>query len=51
MKNISQGISKVFNIRQSHRVSRWTPHRCIRNTVCCMYRNSLLIMNLLVRNM
>jgi len=49
-KNISQGTSKVFNICQSYHVSSLTPHRCMRNTVCCLHRNSLQTMNLSVWN-
>ena len=50
MKHISKGPSKVFNICQMYHVSGLTPYRCMRNTVCCMYRNSLQTMNLSVQN-
>jgi hypothetical protein len=41
-------LMHLWNVQ---RVSGWIPHRYMRNTVCCLYINNLLVMNLVVRNM
>ena len=35
---------------QSYGVRGYTPLRYMRNTICCVYRNNLLVLNLFVRN-